>query len=563
MKKGITLVEVVLTIALVSLIMIPIVSMLTLGGRSQSTVAEDFSVQSDIRVVSQKLSNYIKKSNAVFLHKTIEDVFTSDIYPENTNKVTLNQSFIDASTSKSELEAAIEKYKGWNFIVLSLDGKELREFVYNINPTTNEEYYTMERIMNMDNSDSNLSYEIEYKMKNSHSEDKLLEFLLVGNYPGGTSEYISIKSEVEALNSLQVVDRGDNVNPATVLFYRSDDRPIGYDAKAAVSMVLDVSGSMARNMDGKNGGTSRISILKDKSKKLLNSMAELDIDVTLVPFSNYAYNSWTWTEGNWYNKKTVTKDLDKFYNIQSEKSELDNIIDNLSTKSGTNVGDGIRRAYYRFDDYNSIVNEDDDDSIENKDATKYMILLMDGVPTFGSIYKTNFYNGKYSNIEFVLSDEKIEDIEYGENVYNYIVEWGGNYYYDYFEYDKYYEYYYFGSRTYFLKKDSKTNNSLGFYSGFGHSSDDELSMGYIKEISKKLAGIKNNVDSKNLKVYVIGFSNVDSDIDKLQTIKDYISPHVQQVTTFEATSDDELEKVFDGIRQTILEDFWHIYGPKE
>lgn len=574
-RKGLTLIEVVVTLALIGLIMIPIFSMFNLGGKSQASIVKDYSVQADIRLASQKLSNYIKKSNAVFLHKSIEEVFSSDIYPETTvtGSVIINRAFIDSSSKKSELEVATEKYKGWNFIVLSSDGKELREFIFHTDTTTGEEYYTMQRIMDMKNSGSDLTYDIQYKMKNSYSDDRLLEFLLVGKYPGGGSEYIDIVSEVEALNSLQVVDRGNSSTPARVLLYRTDDRPIGYDAKAAVAMVLDVSGSMAEDMDGKNNSESRISILKKKSKILLNSMGDLDIDITLAPFSNYAYNSWK--------VNGVTKNLDKFYNIVTEKSDLDNIIANLTTVSGTNVGDGIRRAYFRIKDYNDIVNEEDDDSIENKDATKYMILLMDGIPTFGSVYKSetngtftyrkNNYNytaNNYKNSVFVLSDEEIEDIWYQPSTkYNSGIStgWFGNVIIQTsnIKYGKYYEYVKSGSYTLMNENNSKSDKSIGFYAGNGSISDDELSMGYIKETAKLLANIKNNDNKKNLKVYVIGFSNVAGDREKLNTIKGLISPYVQQVTSFEATSDDELEKVFDGIRQTILEDFWHIYGPKE
>lgn len=560
-KKGLTLIEVVVTIALIGLIMIPITSLFMAGTKSQAAIAKDFNVQSSVRLASQITSNFIKKSNAVFLHKNIEDVFTSNIYPKAGNTggtITLDQSFINSSPKKAELEAAIEKYKGWNFTVMSSDGKELRDFTYHTDPASGSGYFKMKRIMDMTYDESNITFDVQYKMNNSYSEDKLLEFLILGKFPGD-GNYVNIISEVESLNSLQVVDRGDALTPARVLFYRTDDRPIGYDAKAAVAMVLDVSGSMAEDMDGKNVGESRISILKKKSQKLLNSMGDLDIDITMVPFSNYAYNEWT--------INGVSKDLNKFYNIITEKSDLDDIVTSLKTISGTNVGDGIRRAYYRMKTYNDIKNEEGDDSIENEDATKYMILLMDGVPTFGSVYKTNYnsYSGKYSGIDFVTSNEEISDMRYSSST-SYPYRRGGwfnNIQYARISYGKYYEYVKVGSDTFITDKNNKSNNSISFYSGNGNSSDDDLSMGYIGKTSELLAGIKNIDDKKNLKVYVIGFSNVKGDRDKIETIKGLISPYVQQVTSFEATSDDELEKVFDGIRQTILEDFWHIYGPKE
>ncbi|MPM90721.1 hypothetical protein SDC9_137843 [bioreactor metagenome] len=91
-----------------------------------------------------------------------------------------------------------------------------------------------------------------------------------------------------------------------------------------------------------------------------------------------------------------------------------------------------------------------------------------------------YYYLRYYNIEFVTSDIEISESEYS----------------------------YDGSR----KPD-------GRYAGRGNASDDYISKDYITEMAKKLGDIKNSKGEKNLKVYVIGFSNVSEERAELDFIK--------------------------------------------
>lgn len=574
-KKGFTLLEVTLTIALIGIISIIAYSIFNMSNKPHTIVSNEYIFQSNVRIASQKLTNIIKESTAIFAYKNIDPVFTSDIFPESTssgNKIIIDENFINNSENKNDLSKAIGKYRGWSFITLSDDGKELREFIYKENPDTGKGYYVLQRILEKQKVGQNdIEYKIIYKKNKPYIEDNLLEYTIKAEVPNATNiEPFIINSEVEALNSLQVIEKGDYKEAAKVIFYRTDERPMGVDAEAAVAMVLDISGSMGEDMDGNTGAidnanasnASRISILKAKATELVDKMAKVDnININLIPFSNKAYSnsiSWWGEENLW-----IEYSLKPFYNANTQKDILNQIIDHLNASGGTNVGDGIRRAYYRLNEY------------DNKDANKYMILLMDGVPTFGSVYKTQaswiwsksnnskvikkdgkdyyrsgitdiYNNTKYiyfSDIDFVKDARDVED-------YWYDVGW-------------LYGYYAYWSYNNMYPLNEKPINPIAFYAGPGSDSDPYISKPYITEMSKKLADIKNTKGEKNLKVFVIGFSNVPEEKEELEFITGELAKYTKQATSYDVTNAEGLEKVFNEINQIILEDLWHIIGPQE
>lgn len=556
-NKAFTLIEVVLTVAILSMLMFIVYSLFSMSSKPHAIVTREYVLQSNVRLASQKLTSLIKKSTAIFAYKDVEPIFTQGIFPESGGSnelILIDETFVNNSPKKTELIAAMDKYKGWSFIALGSGGRELREFVYHKDPATGKGYYTLQRILEKQSiGTSDIVYEIEYKKKNPYTEDNLLEYSLTGKLSGGASgsEPINIKSEVEALSTLQVVDKGDYTKRATALFYRTEERPMGVDAEAAVAMVLDISGSMGDDMGGNSGGSnnpnapnaSRISILRQKAGDLIDKMSSLEnINVNLIPFSNSSNLPNVWKN---YKYNGVTKDPKAWKNAKNDNGELNDLIGKLVSTNGTNVGDGIRRAYYRFNGYGK------------QDANKYMILLMDGVPTFGSVHKASRDRPGFSNY---VGDIRIHN--------------GENYYYDgrswFFGYTYYYLRYY---NIEFVTSDIEISESEysydgsrkpdGRYAGRGNASDDYISKDYITEMAKKLGDIKNSKGEKNLKVYVIGFSNVPEERAELDFIKGELAKYTKEVTAYEVTDAEGLETVFTGINQIILDDLWHITGPKE
>jgi len=69
--------------------------------------------------------------------------------------------------------------------------------------------------------------------------------------------------------------------------------------------------------------------------------------------------------------------------LTSNLNQVKNQINNLAANGGTNIGDGLRLAYYRLTDTVST---------EHNPIEKYLILLTDGEPTYHSTYNKQPYN---------------------------------------------------------------------------------------------------------------------------------------------------------------------------
>lgn len=531
-NKGITLIEVVLTVALLGILLSVDLSLFGLGEKSHALVNREFTSQADIRVSMQKISNHIRNTSAVFLHKSIDSVFRENIYDFGSNNTLVVDEDYMSSKGKSEAfkTAVEEKYKGWNFIVLSQDGKELRNFIYN-EDESGHYWYNVERII----APTDTVYELTFDKLTPSNEYNLVQFKLIAKDPGGRKN--EIVTEMEALNSLQVVDRGNNENPATVLFYRTEDRPMTEDVSGAMVFVLDTSGSMSDYTRFNNGSVRKINALKSVSKDFLTKFKDRsNLQIGIVEFNDAAHTP---------------------ISLRSPLDEtLMDEIDDLSAGGGTNVGDGIRVAYHMLKDYNDI-----DES--HKEANKYMILLMDGMPTFGAFQ----YNP--SSGDAIRSTSRKHDINTG--IWKH--ENGKNYYY--LGYSRSYYYYgeildisnykdliiYYYTSLGYLYYDLKDGFELTGDGGINNNSI-KAGMNYIDKMVERM-----NIDNmENLKVFLVGFFTDDDNSDEednFDEIQEKLTGGGREVKPYHAADGDELREAFHAINNIILDDYWHIYGPKE
>jgi len=133
-----------------------------------------------------------------------------------------------------------------------------------------------------------------------------------------------------------------------------------------IYIVMDTSGSMDYNLEGKNAGRyekKRLEIARDAAEKFLEKLkGDNGVKVGLITYDNI---------GAHVQSLTTNKDLVK------------NKINGLNANGGTNIGDGMRLAYYRLMD---------NKSTKEKPIEKYLILLTDGEPTYHSIYN---YSGQF------------------------------------------------------------------------------------------------------------------------------------------------------------------------
>jgi len=326
-RKAVTLIELILVLAIISLVVPTATSMLLLGQKAESMSFEEFDIQSDIRVAATVLNNTIRDSGGVFI-----------LHRDNANKLS----------------------EEWNYIMLNDTKDKLVEWRWDSSTNTHKQVELL-------SVDDGSTLDIVYNKNSKPNEDNVLEFTLTLKNPEKGDR--SINSGLESMNSLQVVDRAYG-KVANTLAYRNDKKLTEVsNSQAVVSMVLDTSGSMADKLSGgkpNNNNKSRLEIMKNEAKKLVDGFSDYpNIYVSLVPFN------------------TTANEAGDMKKVISNKDDFTNTINGLTAEGGTNTGDGIRRGYHSIVEFNA--------QNENKTNKNFMIILVDGVTTFASATEYNKY----------------------------------------------------------------------------------------------------------------------------------------------------------------------------
>lgn len=343
-KSAFTLLELIIVIALLGLVITMAYSMLGFGRKILNKSEEEYNFQFSTRIALQSTSNIIRYSTAVF---TIpKSSFRADNLDSGWDYIGIHQVQITPSQNGNP----------------AVMGNEIVKYQYDQATNTHISKVLVAAV-------PNVSYQFVFNKVNPHDEDSLLQFTIKSIPVGSVDDHgnpiasLTITSEVEARNSLQVIDLSTNLDPAAAIAFRNQER--AKSVVGHVAMVLDTSGSMADALNGHSpgyfNGDSRISILRDQAKELVNKFAQEDnIDISLIPFS------------------TSANDPHNFLNAKTSASALINIINGLRAGGGTNTGDGLRRAYWNLKAHNAEV-------AAGVTPSNYVIILVDGVTTFYSV----------------------------------------------------------------------------------------------------------------------------------------------------------------------------------
>ena len=341
-RKGFTLIELSIVVVFIGLVFLIGANMFKLSARSLEMGNREFGLQTNVRVAAQTALSKVRYSTAIFT-----------IPQSSFNGTNLERRWdyfgIEETTLNGKPASQIVQYT-WNEAL----GKHKQAII--VEPRENITYslvFSKDITVSAVSSDNSEIY-----------ENNLLNFKIVGYLNADFSNpYITIDGGTLASNSLQVVDYGTDLDNATAIAYRSDERPSTFVGHIAI--ILDCSGSMAWDMEGnwpdtiEFSGLSRIDTLKVAAKSLLNQLAaHNNISVSLVPFSNSA------------------NDPQPFVSTKLENASLISQIDLLSPFGGTNTGDAIRRAYWQL--RNETVPP-------GAIAKNYLIVLVDGDTTYCSI----------------------------------------------------------------------------------------------------------------------------------------------------------------------------------
>lgn len=338
-NRGFTLIEIIITLALTVIVMGTAFSLLMFGQKVFAFSTKEFDLQAAVRLTEQKAGDTIRYATALF---------------------TIPKSRFSASNLDT----------GWSYlgvqevILTPADGAQpavmgTQVVLYTPAGATHHEQILMP-------AQPDVTYELKLVRKADVHENTLLEYTLSGykknevDASGNPIEVFSITTELEGMNTLQIIEQATGMDPAVGIGFRTDERP--KTVVGQVAMVMDNSGSMAWGMNGSNPpqGNSRISILKSEATALIQALAaEENINVSLVPFA------------------TSANSVKSFKNARNQTDALLDDISKMNAVGGTNTGDGLRRAYWQ---------------LKNGEASKptgvrvsnHVIILVDGVTTYAS-----------------------------------------------------------------------------------------------------------------------------------------------------------------------------------
>lgn len=473
-ENGFTLIELILALALIVLVVTLSANLLLFANKTQSKTINQYDLQSSIRIITEKINETIRYSKAVF---SVPETFVG-------------------STSAMD--------PGWEYLMVSSDGKRIVNMKYNEDSGKHEEEIQV-------NEQEGISYKMVFEKEEGSKLDTIMKYkiyaYLTDQRGNQIKEKIAFESTVEAVNSIQVVDKGSESFPSIALAYRDDGQTSGKgkNSIAYITIVVDTSGSMRNDISGKSkmdrvknaltGSQGETGIIQDFAK-------EENVFVSIVPFSNTA---------NYPNTRSNSKPDEKhpIYEVYEDTEETaiitrienKNVEGGLNADGATNTGDGLRRAYYLHDNFRTRM------SIDNKTQVQhYMILLVDGLTNRG--------------------------VKQGS--WSWFFIWWFN-----------------ASSNYYTEEGNIHIDNRHY--NYNVVSDND---GYVTNIGNLIRNFENG---NGIKSYVIGYANdLGTHINKIASD---IGTDATNIFKYD-DPDFDLDEVFKNIANDIMADFWIVTGPQ-
>jgi Mg-chelatase subunit ChlD len=275
----------------------------------------------------------------------------------------------------------------------------------------------------------------------------MISIIGIGSYVNAGTDLMNVSRDVSVSNvkSGDTFDVKYTITPKSIVASSQDN-----NKQKEIVFVMDTSGSMnwvvGENRDPYYGEKSRLDIMKSVANNFIGKFndGKNKARISLIEYNSYASN--------------IT---DNFININSNNinklTGQNGYINNLKAGGSTNIGDGLRKAYYEL-------------SNNAQGQEKYIVLMTDGEAEAyshddnGSYYMSNGYSYQYDSTSWKT-------------------DWLGN--------------------IDFNRNPDPDNR--------------EKSMEYAKKVASEL--IANSTDKPNINTFVIGFGS-GSDGDKNKQIAD-------------------------------------------
>ena len=556
-NDGVTLIELIIALAIISAVIILSANILMVSLKTQNVTVKDYSVQSEMRIATEQTNEIIRYSKAVF------------------------------AVPKSFVTTVATMDPGWKYLMTSPDNK--RVVIMEYDETLDKH---IEKVIVKESED--IEYAISFLKDTTANSDTVLKYKIHSYSVDGAGnrlkEKIVYETTIETVNAIQIVDKGTNSSPSIALAFRSDGQTSGKGKNqiAYITIILDVSNSMNQTPSGGGSNTrettsSRISKVREAlvgngtntGNGIIQKFSkEENVFISIVPFANTANYPSPHADLNstgrhpFYEVYDDIKSTSLITTIKEIKADGYN-----SGQGGTNTGDGLRRAYYLHETFRDRMIQNGTPIKVEDQVHHYTILLVDGETTFetesynfedngfyvdaGSTEKISKKNydrfnwltdwvGKPTGAEVL--DGNIPYSDYGSAVLNRITYDEGKIKYKSKSWNNWYEYTYNGRYVLYGEKNSGFNRPIIT----GNGSNSILNSPYVSYVGAKFQDF-------GIRSYLIGYAsgltnNINYIGDKIGT--DNTNRYQYNAANF------NLDDIFKNIATDIMADFWIAAGPQ-
>lgn len=429
-KKGFTYVELLIAIAIMAMIMYLAVDLFNMSIITHKESSKQFEIQSDITYSGNTFSETIRDATAIFL---------------------LNNSKFDRSrATESNIQSAsgiqsIGMSAGWNYIALNSEKTKIYNFVWD---DTSNRHIPFELTLPEKNHNGNI---VEYAVSFSHRQDEIqaridrykhkasltpaeqqelkelrqqlensrssIDFSIEGRVTNNRfgigsragqqnlNEY-KVNSTVYAQNTRQIMDIS-NGEEVTAIAYRTTDlvtQSTRYQ-KPAIALVLDFSGSMLDDLNGRsvNGSQAhrrRIELLKVEYRTIIDKLtAQGDFNLYVIPFSSQGFHSTLFVNTDTAEQERVKNmlpmEIKKANTTDQEYLDAVNYLSNFKVYGWTNYGDAVRVGI---------------EYLKNSGAqSTYLLVLSDGQPTAVTVKNGNLHYADSGHGYRATNDRRLDE----------------------------------------------------------------------------------------------------------------------------------------------------------